>query len=52
MDPDDHVPTGTVVPEGRVKRKLTGVMTWCTVLQQTFVSSKLASVNDAFDVIT
>ena len=44
MDPDDHA--GKVVPQGILRRELTGAITWCKVLQRTLASLKLASGNN------
>ncbi len=35
MDPDDHATAGAVVPEGNVRRELTGDITRCTGIQRT-----------------
>jgi hypothetical protein len=54
MDPDDHATTGAVVPEGSARRELTGDITWCTVIQRTLVSPKLANGGTIFwcDAVT
>ena len=48
MDPDDHATAGAVVPEGTARRELTGDITWCTVIQRTLVSPKLANGEQFF----
>jgi hypothetical protein len=51
MDPDDHATARAVVPEGSVRRELTGDITRCTVIQRTLVSPKLANGEQFFEMI-
>ena len=51
MDPDDHATNEAVVPEGSARRELTGDITWCTVIQPTLVSPKLANGEWFFHLI-